>query len=167
MRPAAARERGFNLLEVLTALAVLAVLTAMALPSVAHLVDRQRLHTAAETLAADLAEARFEAARRGQPLHLSFVTGAEWCWALASTPGCDCRGGPGCTLHAARGSQWPGIGLADSTDTVFDPTGTVHAATAVASFVSPRGERLRVVMSPLGRARVCAPDGPVQRYAAC
>jgi type IV fimbrial biogenesis protein FimT len=158
--------QGFTLIEQLTALAVLAVLTSLTLPSLGELIDRQRLQTAAESLAADLSEARFAAALRGQAVHLSFVRGADWCYALSSAPGCDCRSAARCTVKAVLGSELPGIRLATSSDAVFDPAGTAEPA-AVASFVSARGERLQVVLSPLGRARVCRPDGAVHRYPAC
>jgi type IV fimbrial biogenesis protein FimT len=163
---AARRPMGFTLIELLLVLGVLAVLTSLALPSFAEQMDRQRLQTAAESLAADLAEARFAAAGRGHPLHLRFATGAEWCYALTLSAGCDCTSAPACRVKAVRGSELPGIRLAESTDAVFDPTGTATAA-AVASFVSAHGERLRVVLTPLGRPYVCSPDSAGRRYPAC
>jgi type IV fimbrial biogenesis protein FimT len=170
MKPRAAargtRPRGVTLIEQLMVLGVLAVLTSLTLPSLGELIDRQRLQMAAESLAADLSEARFAAAQRGQAVHLSFVRGTDWCYALSSAPGCDCRSAARCTVKAVRGSELPGIRLAASSDAVLDPAGTA-APTAVASFVSARGERLQVVLSALGRARVCRPDGAVRHYPAC
>jgi type IV fimbrial biogenesis protein FimT len=159
-------DSGFTLTELLFVLGVLAVLTSLALPSLADQRDRQRLQSAAEALAADLAEARFDAVQRGRSLHLSLVTGTDWCWALAPTPGCDCRSKPACTVKAVRGSELPGVRLAEGSSAVFEPTG-IAPATTVASFESARGERLQVVLSPLGRARICAPGGAVLRYPVC
>jgi prepilin-type N-terminal cleavage/methylation domain-containing protein len=158
--------RGFTLIELLMVLGILAVLTALTLPSFAEQRDRQRLQAAAESLAADLDEARFDAARRGQPLHVHFVQGADWCYGVAAGPGCDCSQSPGCTVKAVQGSDLPGIRLAHSTDAVLQPSGTATAA-AVASFATIRGDRLQVVLTPLGRPYVCAPDSGTRRYPRC
>jgi hypothetical protein len=37
----------------------------------------------------------------------------------------------------------------------------------VAEFESARGERLRVDLTRLGRARICAPGGAIPSYPAC
>ena len=58
--------RGFTLLELVITLAVLGILSTLAMPSLGSRVDRARLVGTAEMLAADIAEARFEAARLGR-----------------------------------------------------------------------------------------------------
>jgi type IV fimbrial biogenesis protein FimT len=157
---------GFTLIELLLVLAVMAVLTAMTLPSFAEQRDRQRLQTAAESLAADIAEARFNAAGRGQPLHLHFVPGPDWCYGVATHPGCDCSSSPACTVKAVHGRDLPGVRLVHGTDAVLEPSGIATAA-AVAAFVTERGEQLQVVLTPLGRPYVCVPGGAPRRYPAC
>lgn len=163
--PARART-GFTLIELLMVLAVMAVLTAMTLPSFAEQRDRQRLQAAAESLAADIAEARFSAAGRGQAMHLHFMAGPDWCYGVATQPGCDCSRSPDCLVKAVHGRNLPGIQLARSTDAVLEPSGTAAAA-AVASFLTARGEQLQVVLTPLGRPYVCVPGGAPRRYPAC
>ncbi len=170
MRPRAAAPArapgGFTLIELLLVLAVLAVLTAMTLPSFAEQRERQRLQAAAETLAADLAEARFDAAGRGHALHLGFVPGPDWCYGVATRPGCDCSHSTACIVKAVHGRDLPGIRLVHGTSAVLEPSGTATAA-AVASFVTARGEQLQVVLTPLGRPYVCVPGGALRRYPAC
>jgi len=83
----ARQRRGFTLLELMIGLAVLAVLATLAVPSMGSALQRQRLRAAAEHLAADLNEARFEATRRGQILHVLPRSGPAWCWAVAREPG--------------------------------------------------------------------------------
>lgn len=105
---------GFTLLELVVTLAVMAVLGTLALPSLGQRVDRARLAGAAEGLAADIAEARFEAARLGRSLHVQARDGTDWCWSVANAPGCGCAAAQACQLKTVRASDHPGVRLLES-----------------------------------------------------
>jgi type IV fimbrial biogenesis protein FimT len=170
--PTALRSRGLTLLELMVGLVVLAILATLTLPSFAGMAQRARLKSVAETLAADLTEARFEAAQRGQALNVTFRAGADWCWAVTTTPGCPCESGPApaCRLKAVRAADHGGITLLQSDAARLEPAGMAglgEAPTGGAVFQSPSGESLRVRISPLGRASICAPTAPVPGYPAC
>ncbi len=169
-----ADDRGLTLIELMMALAVLAVLCTLALPAMGSRLERQRLAMAAETLAADLTEARFEAARRGQEMVVSAVPGADgqpWCWGVA--PGvlqrlsdCACAVTRSCGHRSVAGLDHPGVKMSQGRQLVLQPDGTAQAVTA-AVFESKRGERLRVDMLALGRSRICSPTGALGRYPSC
>jgi len=161
------RAHGLTMIELMFAIAVLAILAAVALPSINARLERQRLANAAETLATDLSEARFEAARRGQALHVEPTLGEKtWCWAVSTQPGCDCVQSQACQLHKVQSSSYGGIKLLDPRPVRLDPAGTTETVTA-AQFESSRGERLRVDLQALGRVRVCTAAGPDTRYPRC
>ena len=160
------RARGLTLLEVMIALAILAIIATLALPTLAGAAERARLKSAAETLAADLAEARFESARRGQPLTVEATVGPAWCWVVATDSGCPCGEKQACRLKAAQASDFVGIAMSDAHSVRFDPTGTADTQGG-ALFQSSRGEQLRVDLLALGRARICAPQGALPGYPAC
>ena len=84
--------RGLTLVEALTTLAILAVLAAVAVPSFVQMLDRQRVHAAAETLKADLQFLRTESQRRRETLYLTPTTGtAGSCYVLHPVKGaCRC-----------------------------------------------------------------------------
>jgi type IV fimbrial biogenesis protein FimT len=101
--------RGLTLLELAIVMAVLAVLSALAAPSMAARLRAERLLSAAEMFAADIADARHEAARRGRALHVQALAvapptatalqggkpvagAASWCWAVATQAACPCAG---------------------------------------------------------------------------
>ncbi|GAB4037555.1 MAG: hypothetical protein Fur0014_05380 [Rubrivivax sp.] len=160
------RGRGLTLIELSIGLAILALLAAIAVPAFGERIARARLAGAAETLAADLAEARFESAQSGRPLYVVFSAGAPWCYAVARTPGCDCHGAPPCALKVAHAGDTPGVELVTSADAAFDPgTGEVSAGGATLRGVGGR-QQLQVSMTPLGRARLCSPSG-LKGYPAC
>jgi type IV fimbrial biogenesis protein FimT len=158
--------RGLTLIEVAIALAVLAVLVSLSIPSLANHLQRQRLKSAAEALSADLAETRFEAARRGQTLHMGFVAGPQWCWAMANAAGCNCHGTLPCQLKTVQAGDLRGVELAQADDAEFDATGTAAGAGS-ALLRTAHGDELRVSLSVLGRVRVCSPDGGMAAYPRC
>ena len=170
----AQRARGVTLIELMMGLAVLAILGAMALPAMGARLERQRLAMAAETLAADLTEARFEAARRGLYMSLCAVTSSDnqaWCWSVAPAAGgaladCACAQTRSCGHRSVAALDHPGVKMSQGRQVLRAADGSAVAATA-AVFESPRGERLRVDMLALGRSRICSTTGPLGRYPSC
>ncbi len=166
--------RGVTLIELMMGLAVLAILGALALPAMGARLERQRLAMAAETLAADLTEARFEAARRGLGMSLSAVTSGnhqQWCWAVAPAASgaiadCACAQTRSCGHRSVAALDHPGVKMSQGRQVLLAADGSAAAATA-AVFESPRGERLRVDMLALGRSRICSPTGTLGRYPSC
>lgn len=168
---------GVTLIELAIALAILAILGVMGVPSFADLVARQRLHAAAHHLQADLALARQEAGRQALPVHLGFQRGGSWCYAVrAGTPPttADCAPGTGRSasgaslLRAVHGSEWPGVRLVLSHDVLLDPQGRAGlGAGTVAQFALDDGRQLQVRITPLGRTAVCAPAVPIAGMPPC
>jgi type IV fimbrial biogenesis protein FimT len=158
--------RGLTMIELAITLAVLAVLGAIAVPSLSARANRQRLQDTAELLAADLADARFDAARSGQALYLEPRPGTDWCWAVATAPDCGCDQAAACQLHRVQGGDHPGVRLVTGQAVRLDPAGTTgHSNAAV--FESRAGEQLRVDVSALGRARICTAAGQSKHYPQC
>jgi type IV fimbrial biogenesis protein FimT len=164
-RPPIRRRRGFTLTELLVTIALAALVAGLAVPSFASAVARHRLQGAAEQLAHDLAEARFDAARRGTPLHVSFATGAQWCYAVAAAPDCGCRDAAGCGLKTVQAADHPGVQLLQAEDATLAPGPAGHRGGALLQGAD--GHQLRVALTPLGRPRVCAPAGAVRGYPGC
>ncbi|MDO9073959.1 MAG: GspH/FimT family protein [Rubrivivax sp.] len=162
---------GFTMIELALALVVLAILAALALPDLGRRMERQRLQGAAQGLAADLAEARFEAARQGQALFVEARPAASrdsgWCWAVARSAGCDCAAAEACQVHAVRSADWRGVRLVEGLAVALQPGGTTAGAQQAALLESSRGEQLRVEVSALGRARVCATRGSWPNVPVC
>ena len=82
--------QGFTLVELLTVVVVLAVITSIALPAMRSLIDRQRLKSVVETLQSDLRAARTEALVVGVSgsvtVTLNYASsGQTWSYSIASS----------------------------------------------------------------------------------
>jgi type IV fimbrial biogenesis protein FimT len=161
--------RGFTLPELMVTIALLAVIAGLAVPSFASALARHRLLGAAEELALDLAEARHDAAQRGTALHLHFEPGAHWCYAVATAPGCDCRHPAPCQLKRVLAADHPGVELVEAGDAMLSPDATPAGGPAAghALLQGADGRQLRIALTPLGRARICAPAAAVRAYPGC
>jgi len=161
--------RGLTLIELMVALAIVALLMTLAVPSFGEVLARHRLQAAAEQLAADLADARLLAAQRGQTLHLTLQGGTQWCWALSTVSGCDCRIAQACRLKAVHASDHPGVTLADGGEMHIAAGGPLGlpAVSGHAVLQGREGAALRVALTPLGRAKVCAPGAALAGYPRC
>lgn len=75
--PTLSKLRGVSLIELLTAMAIVGILSVIAFPAFIRMVADQRVRTAASDLMADLAYSRAEAIKRSSRVGLSRV-GNEW-----------------------------------------------------------------------------------------
>jgi type IV fimbrial biogenesis protein FimT len=158
---------GLTLLELMITLAVLAVLGALAWPSMGAQLERQRLRHAAQTLAGDISEARFMAAQRGQTVHLDLHEGPAWCWTVSLSSACACGSPtPSCSIHSVTPRDHPGVKLLEPLQLHMDPGGLPGTPTAT-TLESASGAKLRVEVSAQGRARVCALEGKWPQLPVC
>lgn len=163
-----AAARGITLIECVIAVAIVAALMSIALPSFGEAMARARLRAAAQDLALDLGNARLESVRPGAGLvHVSVRAGANWCWSVGTVVDADCHQPPQGTLHVARSDDYPGVVLTRGVDTHFDGRDTLAPAGFAAEFELAQGQQLRVQVTPLGRAIVCAPQGGSRDFPRC
>lgn len=171
-RWSAPRATGFTLLELLIAMTIAGLMSAMALPNFSSLVARHRLHAVAYDLQADIALARQEAGRRAVPVHLMFQPGAQWCYALSTGVGIDCRQAsvaPGNgVIKVVRAADQPGVLLLEATTMALDGrNGASLSGAGHARFGTTEGRQLQVRLGTLGRASLCAPADRVAGMPDC
>jgi type IV fimbrial biogenesis protein FimT len=161
--------RGVTLIECVIAIAIVAALMSVALPSFGEAMARARLRAAAEDLALDLGNARLESVRQGAGLvHVTLRAGSPWCWAVGSVPDIDCHHpSAGTTMHVVRADDYAGVTMTRGVSASFDGRDTLAAAGFAAEFALPQGQQLRVQVTPLGRAIICSPQGSSLDFPRC
>jgi len=170
---------GFTLIEMMVAIAIVAILIALAVPSFGTMIERSRLKALAETVYANLQFAKSEALkgqqsnagnvrvtfkRDGTPQCLGMIRGASDCDCLESvtteTDFCQIDGAEKRVL--ITDADFPGAEISGAGDTsiTFDSIrGTATNATITLSSSTTSTMQLNVVVSTLGRIRMCVPTG--------
>lgn len=166
--PLARRSGGLTLIELMIGLAICALLMSLAVPSLSHVMQRQRLKAAALGFEVDLREARYEAVRRGAPMHVTFAQGTDWCYAIATRADCDCRIAQPCRVKAVRSSEHRGVKLVQAAPVNYEPeTGRATDAGGGAVWQTDNGQRVRVGLTPMGRPSACVLEGQLPPLPGC
>ena len=190
--------RGFTLIEMMMVILVIAVISVLAVPSMKDYIDVSRLKAATEAIAGDLQLARSESVKRNIPIYVNFKADntTTWCYGIDENTGCDCDltapdNANACALSINgnnilyatttkpsvtpnMSSDYQGVELAQvsfngNTYTSFSPTrGTASSGTL--KLTAANGRILKVIISPIGRIRICTPnsnDTRVNGYKTC
>jgi len=99
------REIGLTLIEALMVLAVIIILTVIAVPSFISFFQERRLTLTAENMLYALQVARSEAIKRNTTVYVSFQTGDNWCYGINTGSSCTCSNPASCNLGTASAAQ--------------------------------------------------------------
>lgn len=162
--------KGFTLIEMMVAIAILAILVSLAAPSFNSFIDKYRVKRAADSISAFLINTKSEAIKRNTTVRAVFKTGG-WCVGMTTDATCDCTVANSCQLklngvpdgaeRVVRGSDYRGILLA-ATESAFAFTPLQGRADVAgnAEVTSANGLKVRVVVkNTTGRIRLCSPSG--------
>ena len=164
----AGRSRGLTLIELLTVIAIVAILAAVGVPGFRALLLHQRLEAASQAFVAALGMARIEAIRRGEPVSVLAEGGAGWNggWAVVADP--EGKGAPRVLRRFDRLPPGiavdPGLGDGLVQGVHYDGNGFSRRArnagfgAGCLVFKAETRRRAAIVLSASGRARSCNPD---------
>lgn len=173
---------GFTVIELLVTLMLLAVVTALALPSFVDMVEKRRLSSDAEGLLSFVQHAQSESIKRNEAMTISYARSSDqdWCiGAVLSSAACDCSitdpaavsycgydskpslvrsGGGG---YSSRVKSFTGDGVL-----TFDPVRGMSLVTGDALAVDLRSPsesfRVQLLVSDTGLTELCSPDNAHQ-----
>jgi prepilin-type N-terminal cleavage/methylation domain-containing protein len=143
------RGRGFTLIEALVTLAIVAVLTMIAIPSLTNWIAVQRVKAVAAELVTDLRFAKGEAIKRNQRVAIEFmnVAGNQSCYSVHTAPvaalSCSCTQGEGFSCDQDNNPALPNFStLLVELKTVSSPATSnisIRSSRPVEAFLAPNG----------------------------
>lgn len=167
------RPAGFTLVELLITILVLAVLVSLAVPAFQTSIEKRRLVEAAEAVFSQVQFARSESLKQSRDLLVDATTNGSttWCVGISqNTAGCTCsttascvitQGGTSNVEKTLASSAFSNIRMTNTSfEIVFSRLrGTLAGVGNTVVLKSPSNLELRVVVSALGRIRMCSPAG--------
>lgn len=169
-------QTGFNLLELMTTLVVLAISVSVGVPSAQNIISKNRLVSASEEAYSSLRLLRTEAVRHNRTAYVNFTTsGDTWSYGFDDSAVCDASIAGDCIVDGnerrVSDAAYPGISASTtftSGTSGFEPRRGMALNPGQISFNNDAG-RLNVVVTALGSVRLCtvAGDEAVQGYPEC
>lgn len=171
-------QQGISWVETAIVVAVLAVVTSQAAPSLARFVDARRLEGVAAQLATDLQSARIESVARNQPVRLTVQQTAQGSCYVVHTglaTQCSCASSvPAVCSGDAREIRTAALPVGDgntlalnTTSILFDPLHGTSTPSATFRVLGRHDRAIHHVVNVMGRVRSCSPAGSVAGYPVC
>ena len=172
------RQAGVTLVEAAAVLGIASVMVGVAVPALGDLRDTRLLEAATAQLRTDIHHARSTAVAMGQTVRLHVHDEpAGSCYVVHTGMAGDCSCQPsGTTLCTASAQPLRSVGHAQASGIAIRSNAGSLAFDAFQGTVTPtgsltvahvRGDRLRVVVNVMGRARTCRAAGTLHGHPAC
>lgn len=167
------RQIGVTLVELVIAIAIIAVLSALAIPSFAQMIQNSRIRATSESVLSGIQVARGEAVKRNTPVQFDLRAGAAWSVCTVPVAPGACPLPDNATTIQSRsisdGSADVSVATSNAGPFVFNGLGALISPVPTAanglvsidfnSVASPvNSRRLRVVIGAGGIVRLCDPS---------
>jgi type IV fimbrial biogenesis protein FimT len=176
-----AASRGYTLIETMVAVALLAILMTMAMPSFRSFMQRRHLDGASAQLQADLHLLRSSSVALNQALRISvYSSGGGSCYLVHTGDASDCNctfpsggepaGSCSSGVELLRSQAWSGNPMtvqANVASMRVDPRHGTFSPTGSIELQAGDGPVLRHVVNILGRVRLCTSSGLVSGVSTC
>ncbi|MFT2091607.1 Tfp pilus assembly protein FimT/FimU [Paraglaciecola sp. 2405UD69-4] len=168
--------QGLTLLELLVSLSILTLLVTIGAPSFNNTQKSLQLKGAAETAYFAFQKARSFAIAKGVDISISFREGDKWCMALSEAGECDCLILNQCLIdevdYSVKAHDFAFITMDQLKFgklhlTTFDGARGLSIGNAGSLVFSDGINKLKLILSNMGRVRICSVDNHWGGYKKC
>lgn len=162
---------GLTLIEMLVVIAIIGILTKIAIPPVTFFIKNHRLMDTADKLFYDLAEARSEAVKNNATIYVSFQTGDSWCYGINTGSSCNCTLPSSCNLGTTSAQNSGQISLTTlgltSGSVQFEGTrgAANNSGSITLSLFGNTGTLITISIGKMGSLQMCSTN--IGSYKAC
>lgn len=170
------KSQGLSLLELLISLTIVGILVSVGGPAFMQYNDERKLKGAVEASYFLLQQARSVAVSKGADVTVDFAEGNNWCIGVSDSGTCNCSTSSSCTVDGVElvlnSSDYSGVSMQSLTfgasdQTVFDGTRGITSGNSGSLELTNGTIDVRLVVSNMGRARICVASGTMGGYSAC
>lgn len=162
--------QGFSLFEFMVTLAIVIILTIVAIPVFIKVYQEYHVSTATQHLYQVLQYARTLAIENNQTVYINFQTGDNWCYGIKAGSSCSCNIANSCNLGTYSATKTQDLSLSTTGLTggnlSFEGTHGAANTTSTITFIQYNGTiALGIDVSPFGNMQLCS--STISGYSAC
>jgi prepilin-type N-terminal cleavage/methylation domain-containing protein len=169
-------QKGLTLFELMIAVSIIAILVTVGVPSFLNIKKSIQLKGAIESSYFAFQHARSVAVSSGREVTLSIIPGESWCIGMSATGDCDCSLLNSCTINGreqlVKYRDFGQIKMPDSNFGVnstarFDGVRGLSVGSAGSAVFSDGSNQAKLILSNMGRIRICVTEGHLGSYSPC
>lgn len=163
---------GFSLIEMLIAIAVVAIIIAIGLPSFKAMFDANKLKGGSDALYFMLSLAKTESIKRNANIYLTVKSGDNWCVGITTDVGlaCDCNTKGSCDVASVSTQDFTSLTLTSAIPTSASPAtfdsvrGAFTPADKLFTLESESNSSVQLSINMLGTVKMCGVNGVLGLY---
>jgi prepilin-type N-terminal cleavage/methylation domain-containing protein len=169
-------QRGLTLLELMLTVSIIAIVVAISAPAILNTQKTMQLKGAVEASYFAFQHARSAAISAGSDVTVSITSGSNWCMGISDNGDCDCTTLNSCTINGVeqlvKSSDFKLVSMQDlsfgvDNTAVFDGIRGLSVGNAGSTVLSDGSNDAKLILSNMGRIRICMTEGALGRYSSC